>query len=126
MGLEVKCTVGNISKGANLRAGQTRVKYLTGITWQAHHQEVQKLLGLIWDFVSNPHEFNYPKITAAFYAHNLLVDDWGEISGTKGRNTKVTGMKASGKLKMGQGWILMVDDQEYINKYQKLLKFKVR
>ena len=90
LGLEVKCTVGNISKGANLRAGQTRVKYLTGITWQAHHQEVQNLLGLIWDFVSNPYKFNYPKIT------------------------------------MGQGWILMLDDQEYINKYQKLLKFKVR
>lgn len=103
VGLEVKCTVGNITQGANLRAGQTRVKSLTGITWQAHHRDVRELLGLVWDFVKGTHEFNYPKITAVFYANNLVVDDWGEISGTTGRNTKVTGMRASGRLKMGEG-----------------------
>jgi len=35
-GLEVKVTIGNISKGANLRAGQERIQALTGLTWQAH------------------------------------------------------------------------------------------
>ena len=42
-GLEIKCTVGNIKAGANLRAGQTRIKKMTGITWQAHHREVAEL-----------------------------------------------------------------------------------
>lgn len=122
-GLEIKCTVGNIQTGANLRAGESRIDVLTGITWQAHHREVEELLGLIWDFVENAHTFNFPKITGAFYTSNLIEDDWGEISGTTGRNTKVTGMKASGKRKMGNGWIAVIDKPAYISTYQKSLSF---
>ncbi|MBD1922999.1 hypothetical protein H6F77_18255 [Microcoleus sp. FACHB-831] len=125
-GLEVKSTVGNVTQGANLRAGQTRIKSLNSITWQAHHREVRELLGLVWDFVKGVHEFNYPKITAVFYANDLVIDDWGEISGTTGRNTKVTGMRVSGKLKMGKGWVAVLDDREYIVTYQKLLNFIVK
>lgn len=121
-GLEVKCTVG-IKKGRDLRAGETRVNVLTGITWQAHHQEVGKLLGIVWDFVSSNQDFNYPKITAMFYANNLVTEDWGQISGTSGRNTKVTGMLSSGKSKMGQGWVALLDNQDYIETYQKIMKF---
>ncbi|MEC4806105.1 MAG: helix-turn-helix transcriptional regulator [Jaaginema sp. PMC 1079.18] len=124
-GLEVKCTVGNITKGANLRAGQPRIQSLEGITWQAHHQEVEQLLGLIWDFVSSEHEFNYPKVTGIFYTNNLTTDDWGSISGTEGRNTKVTGMKASGKEKMGQGWVALLNQPSYTKSYQKILKFSM-
>lgn len=123
MGLEVKCTIGNTRQGANLRAGQPRIDCLEGITWQAHHREVKKLLGLVWDFIKSEHDFNYPKITAIFYADNLVTDDWGNISGTEGRNTKVTGMTASGKIKMGQGWIALIDNQQYKKIYQKLMKF---
>ncbi|WP_219907574.1 hypothetical protein [Aphanothece hegewaldii] len=126
VGLEVKCTVGNIKQGANLRAGQTRIKSLTGITWQAHHREVRELLGLVWDFVKGTHEFNYPMITAAFYSNDLVVEDWGEISGTEGRNTKVTGMKVSGRIKMGKGWIALLNNEEYINAYQKALKINIK
>ena len=125
VGLEIKCTVGNIEKGANLRAGQTRIGKLTGITWQAHHQEVEKLLGLVWDFFNDGHAFNYPVVTGAFYSDELISDDWGEISGTTGRNTKVTGMKSSGKKKMGGGWVCVVDDVAYINRYKSLLNFRI-
>ncbi len=125
VGLEVKCTVGNITKGANLRAGQTRIQSITGITWQAHHQEVKELLGLVWDFVESIHDFNYPQITAVFYSNNLRIDDWGAVSGTTGRNTKVSGMKASGKFKMGQGWIVLLDRPEYIQVYQRFLNFQI-
>jgi hypothetical protein len=52
----------------------------------------------------------------------LTVEDWGEISGTTGRNTKVSGMKSSGKEKMGTGWVLMLNDSKYISKYTRLLK----
>lgn len=125
VGLEVKCTVGNVIKGANLRAGEPRVNALTGITWQAHHQEVKELLGLVWDFVKSECQFNYPKVTAIFYANHLITDDWGNISGTEGRNTKVTGMKVSGKEKMGQGWVALIDNHLYKQIYQQIMKFSV-
>ena len=120
-GLEIKCTVGNIKKGAKLKAGKARITKLEGITWQAHHREVNELLGLIWDFVNSECKFNFPVITGAFYSDTLIEDDWGKISGTTGRNTKVTGMKISGKLKMGSGWIALIDRQEYLDKFERLL-----
>jgi len=120
-GLEVKCTVGNIEQGANLRAGERRVGRLTGITWQAHHREVKELMGLVWDFVQRTDRFDYPGLTAAFYTNDLGREDWGEISGTTGRNTKVTGMRTSGKQKMGNGWIVIIDDQEYLATYPHVL-----
>lgn len=109
----------------NLRAGQTRISVLTGITWQAHHREVRQLLGLVWDFLENTHEFNYPKITGVFYSKNLEVEDWGEISGTSGRNTKVSAMKSSGISKMGKDWVALLEKPEYLRKYSKLLDFTI-
>lgn len=120
-GLEVKCTVGNIEQGANLRAGEGRVGRLTGITWQAHHREVKELMGLVWDFVQAEERFCFPGLTAAFYANDLNREDWGEISGITGRNTKVTGMRASGKRKMGNGWVMLMDDPQYLAVYPRVL-----
>lgn len=122
-GIEIKVTVGNVEKGSPLKRGSKRIDYLTGITWQAHHREVEALLGLIWDF--DNHETNNPVITGAFYSDELNVDDWGKISGTTGRNTKVTGMRVGGKNKMGRGWILLLNDPKYIECYQKVLNFSV-
>ena len=120
-GLEVKCTIGNIEQGANLRAGEKRVERLTGISWQAHHREVNELMGLVWDFVQPEDRFRFPVLTAVFYADNLTSDDWGQISGTTGRNTKVTGMRISGKRKMANGWVTIIDDQEYSEAYSRVL-----
>ncbi|MGL0788836.1 hypothetical protein [Xanthomonas translucens] len=120
-GLEVTCTVGNIEQGANLRAGQQRVDRLTGITWQAHHREVSSLMGLSWDFANLSDSFNFPAITGVFYTANLVEDDWGAVSGTTGRNTKVSGMRASGKAKMAGGWVLLLDDAAYISRFSRLL-----
>lgn len=120
-GLEVKGTIGNVAKGANLRAGHKRIQSLTGLTWQAHHREVNNLLGIVWDFANHKNNFNYPAITGAFFSEELTTDDWGAISGTEGRNTKVTGMTQSGKQKMGKGWVLMYNNDPHINKYKKLL-----
>jgi hypothetical protein len=120
-GMEIKGTIGNLKKGSNLRAGVTRINELTGITWQAHHREVNYLLGIIWDFVNDIEGFNYPAITGVFFSDELNSDDWGEISGTTGRNTKVTGMLKSGKEKMGQGVIILYDSKPHIKKYTKLL-----
>lgn len=122
-GLEIKCTIGNIETGANLRAGEVRIEKLTGITWQAHHREVDALLGVVWDFIDTERAFNYPMITGVFYTDMLTQDDWGEISGTTGRNTKVTGMRSSGKAKMGSGWVLLFNSPNHLEKYQRFLSF---
>lgn len=120
-GVEIKGTIGNLRNGANFRAGETRISALSGITWQAHHREVNNLLGIIWDFVNLNNSFNYPALTGVFFSDNLTPNDWGEISGTTGRNTKVTGMLKSGKDKMGQGCILLYDNKIHINRYTQLL-----
>jgi transcriptional regulator with XRE-family HTH domain len=124
-GLEIKCTVGNIKIGANLQVGQTRIADLTGITWQAHHQEVTALLGLVWDFIAEDQVMSYPQITGAFYSDQLTSTDWGAISGTTGRNTKVTGMSGTGKAKMGAGWMVLLSKPEYLKRYKQLLKFEL-
>jgi len=125
-GLEIKCTVGNVEKGSDLETGQKRLSRLNSITWQAHHREVESLMGLVIDFAGNVKEGkNFPAITGVFYSEELSMEDWGEISGTTGRNTKVTGMTASGKRKMGEGWVLLLNDNNYIEKYKKVLSFKL-
>ncbi len=125
-GLEIKCTVGNVAKGSNLETGQKRLPQLTGITWQAHHREVESLMGLVTDFAGNIKEGKFfPAITGVFYSGDIRMADWGEISGTTGRNTKVTGMTASGKRKMGKGWVLLLNDNSYIDKYRKALSFNL-
>lgn len=121
VGLEIKGTIGNLKNGANLRAGETRINELSGITWQAHHREVNNLLGIVWDFVNQNNGFNFPAITGAFFSDQLTSDDWGEISGTTGRNTKVTGIRKSGKDKMGNGVILLYNSAPHLSKYSRLL-----
>jgi transcriptional regulator with XRE-family HTH domain len=124
-GLEVKCTVGNVESGSNLHPGEPRVDSLTGITWQAHHQDVRSLMALLLDFAGLQGEAERsPIITGVFYSENLLVDDWGKISGTTGRNTKVCGMRSSGKKKLGAGWVLLLDDDRFVRRYGTLLNFE--
>ena len=63
--------------------------------------------------------FFFPGISAAYFSHNLNKADWGAISGTTGRNTKVCGMKASGKEKMRKGWIVV--NNTFFDRYDYLL-----
>ncbi|MDW5264828.1 MULTISPECIES: hypothetical protein [Acidobacteriaceae] len=71
-GLEVKSTIGNITKGANLRAGVKRVAHIEGITWQAHHRDVKALMGLSWDFIQQHEAFYYPGITGVFFYEQFV------------------------------------------------------
>lgn len=126
-GLEIKCTVGNVTKGSNLKTGHSRIQNITGLTWQAHHREVKSLLGLVWDFAGcEQKNRKAPIITGVFFTDGLKNSDWGAISGIAGRNTKVTGMLSSGKEKMGKGWLVLLDSPEYLSRYEKALKFKIR
>jgi hypothetical protein len=123
VGLEIKWTIGNIKQGSNLRARQRRISELTGITWQAHHREVNHLLGFLWDFSDNINGFCYPNIVGVFFSDKLTMNDWGEISGTTGRNTKVTAMIKNGKEKMGSGWVIVLNSEDYYTKIQHFLHF---
>lgn len=120
-GIEIKCTAGNIKTGIKICAGQQRFPYLTGITWQAHHQEGKSILGLVWDFFqpNGNKDFLFPGISAAFFSSSLNKSDWGAISGTTGRNTKVCGMTSSGKEKMRDGWIVI--NESFFERYNYLL-----
>lgn len=117
-GLEIKSTLGNVTKGSGLSAGHERIRSLSGVTWQAHHRDVRALMGLIWDFVGGTKSsLAHPAITGVFYSDILEEEDWGEISGTTGRNTKVTGMRVSGRAKMLRGAIAVIDDPRYATRY---------
>ncbi len=121
-GIEIKCTAGNIKKGAGLRSGEQRFDRLTGITWQAHHQEGKSILGLVWDFYQKDEQhgdFFFPGISAAYFSSCLDKKDWGKISGTTGRNTKVCGMTSSGKDKMKNGWVVV--KASFFERYNQLL-----
>lgn len=121
-GLEIKGTVGNVKKNTGLKAGEQRIGFLSGVTWQAHHRDGKILLGFIWDFVNEKDGFLYPAITAVYFTDSLTTEDWGEISGTTGRNTKVTGLRKSGKIKLAKGRVLIYDNKEYIEKYKNLME----
>lgn len=124
VGIEVKCTVGNLKSGLTLGHGEKRIQHLSSITWQAHHQEVNKVIALIWDFHDIDASGMRPCITGVFYSNKLTTQDWGQVSGTTGRNTKVSGIKASGKSKLGNGWIAILDNHNYLDTYRRILKIK--
>jgi len=121
-GLEVKSTLGGVPKGSQLGPGESRIEALANVVWQAHHRDVRALMGLIWDFAGGTRdEPAHPAVTGVFYSNELLEEDWGAISGTTGRNTKVTGMTVSGRRKMAAGAIAVVDDPIYLDRYARCL-----
>jgi hypothetical protein len=58
-------------------------------------------------------------VTGVFFSSDLTLEDWGIISGTTGRNTKVCGMTVTGRTKMKNGWIVI--HEKYAIKYNQLL-----
>jgi hypothetical protein len=124
IGLEVKCTVGNVPTGTTIPKAAPRIAFLNGLTWQEHHQEVEELLGMTYDYFEVPGGYK-PAITAAFYSSELTPNDWGSVSSTAGRNTKVCSMVASRKQKMSEGWFAILDIPDYIEKYTRILNFDI-
>lgn len=118
-GLEIKSTVGTITQGVKRMPGHARIDNLTSITWQAHHRDVKQLMGITWDYVGGSAEQSTPpSVTGVFFAGDLIEDDWGAIAGTTGRNTKVTGMKTSGRTKMAAGAIVLLNEERYLRAFR--------
>ncbi len=120
-GLEVKATCGSVPTPAWCATrhllkpdiGDQRIALLRGYDWKAHHQQTNHLLGLFWDFIDNA-----PHIVGVFYSSHLNVGDWGAIIQPReggGRTTSVSIMTRAGVRKMCESWIIMLDDNQYID-----------
>lgn len=129
-GLEIKATCGSVPTPNDCRRrwgiekpdiGDTRIDILQGYDWKAHHRETNNLVGILWDF----NGYRVPEIVAVFFGNHLVNDDWGNIIQPKengGRTTSVSIMTRAGVAKMCQNWILVKNDNRYIdfiNRYNK-------
>ena len=119
-GLEVKATCGS-TPAASVRPkpliGEQRIALVNSFDWKAHHRETNNLLGIFWDFLDE-----VPTIVACFYRNDLVVDDWGRIVQPReggGRTTSVSIMGKTGIKKMCNGWIAVIDKEEYIDAFAK-------
>lgn len=122
-GLEIKATFGDVPAPDECLKkwgvekpdmGVTRIDYLTGYKWQAHHKGTNNLVGVLLDFQNQ-----VPIIAAVFFGNNLTTSDWGKIAEYKedgGNSTSVTGMLVSGIEKMNKNWLVVKNDIRYINK----------
>ena len=120
-GIEIKATVGSVPTPKELSKkkmnkpdiGDQRVALLKGYDWKAHHRDTNNLIGVLWDFIDGA-----PSIAAVFYSNQLNTKHWGKIIQPKeggGRTTSVSIMTREGVAVMYQGWLVVLDDDRYIN-----------
>ena len=122
-GIEVKCSIGSSSKkptqkyisnhGHSFNLYDSRVGYLDGITWWAHHSSSTNLLGLYYDYYA-PLE-GTPQILAGLYAE-LESSDWNPVSHGKKdhKKTSNTSLNKLGLAKMKSNCMFYVSDDVYI------------
>jgi hypothetical protein len=128
-GIEIKATCGSVPTPAVFARrglskpdiGDTRIEYVVGYDWKAHHRETSNLIGIFWDFMDGK-----PTIAAVFYSDsNLTESDWGEIIKPRsggGRTTSVSIMTRGGVRKMYEGWVAVIKDKrytEFFNRYNR-------
>lgn len=127
-GIEVKATVGSLPTPAWFRKrdlrkpeiGDERIDYAKGYDWKSHHRKTNNLIGIYWDFVEEK-----PVICGLFFGENLDEADWGEIVQPKsggGRTTSVSIMTRKGIYKMYENWIAVIDDERYMNFFNRYNK----
>jgi hypothetical protein len=120
-GIEIKATVGSVKTPAQLARqglqkpdiGDQRISFILGYDWKAHHRDTNNLIGIYWDFIAGA-----PCIASVFYSNALTAADWGAIIQPReggGRTTSVSIMTRVGVELMYQGWLVVLDDDRYIN-----------
>lgn len=127
-GVEIKATCGSVPTPAQCKKkgkekpsiGDQRIDLLKSYDWKAHHQETNHLIGIVWDFIDD-----LPVIVGLFYSCALKAEDWGKIikpTEGGGRTTSVSIMTRSGVRKMYDSWVMVLNNQKYIdffNNYNK-------
>lgn len=120
-GIEIKATVGSVPTPKEFAKknltkpdiGDQRIAWLKGYDWKAHHRDTNNLIGVLWDFINGA-----PSIVAVFYSNVLTNGHWGKIiqpTEGGGRTTSVSIMTRAGVAVMYQGWLVVLDDDRYIN-----------
>lgn len=115
-GVEVKATCGSTPPASVIPKpliGEQRIELVNSFDWKAHHRETNYLLSILWDFIDE-----VPTVAACFYRNDLVEDDWGRIVQPReggGRTTSVSIMSKSGIKKMCEGWLAVIDYEEYID-----------
>ena len=132
-GLEIKCSIGSSGKtqttqfiqkyGHPFNLYDSRVGYLNGITWWAHHSSSSNLLGLYYDYYAP--ENSIPQIIAALYSE-LNSDDWNRVStgDPAHKKTSNTSLNAAGLTKMKNNCLFCCSDPEYISQL-KAINFNI-
>ena len=128
-GLEVKCSIGSSGKpqtqqfiaenGHTFSLYESRVGYLNGVTWWAHHSSSNNLLGLYYDYYAPLH--GIPQILAAFYSE-LSNDDWNAVSRGNPNNKKTsnTSLNKQGLTKMKNNCMFSVSDTNYLTQFRNI------
>ena len=124
-GLEVKCSIGDTTsknrssillENYNVESFDVkipRIDLFKGITYWGHHRDCSSLLGLYYDYYDKS-DFN-PQVISVFYS-KLEVDDWSALSTGKedSKKTSNTSTNASGREKIKNGLIAIINDKRYI------------
>lgn len=118
-GVEVKTSCGSLKNKATLTLpiGEPRISYLTGLEWKGHHQYINNLLALFWDYFEGK-----PTILAAFYSNCLVPEDFSNTIPKPGggRTTSVCVTKKTAKDKLMSNWVILPDSPLYLNFFRKL------
>jgi hypothetical protein len=118
-GVEVKTSCGDMKTGVtqNLPIGQPRISYLQNLAWKGHHQYINNLLALFWDYFEER-----PTILAAFYSNRLIPDDFTLTIPKEGggRTTSVCVTKVSARNKLMNNWVILPNLPEYTRFFKRL------
>lgn len=82
------------------------------LSWSAHHSENTNLLGITCDIVNS-----HFQIVAVMFSY-LDENDWTKVKITNRKDsTPVSTLTKSGKEKMRNGWLCVLNEPKYISKY---------
>jgi len=116
-GIEAKTSSGDLKTGKTyeLKIGEPRIDYITNVVWKGHHQEINNLLALYWDYYKGP-----PAFLGCFYSNNLVPNDFTNTvpQPSGGHTTSVCITKKSARDKLMKDWVAVAK----IGKYEKLFE----
>ena len=118
-GIEVKCTIGNITGASEYPIGKSRVEAISGLTYWAHHRHACDLLGLYYDFCAGTE--GIPQIKAGFYS-TLIEEDWNIVSTGRSdrKKTSNTSVNRKGKEKIYSSAVFSSDEDLYNKAFERL------
>lgn len=120
-GVEIKTSCGSLKRGIakKLDVGKSRIAHTTSIVWKGHHDKINNLLGLYWDYYAGE-----PTVLAGFYSNKLVPKDFTHTVPKPGggHTTNVCITMSSATAKMGANWVFMVNQPAYIELFKKKMK----